>query len=237
MGIMVLFSCVSMKEKVPEFTVADYDAMEWREKKQYVEAIRQSEPDAVNVAIMEKAIIDPEILVVEAFLIAVKANRYQSYKEDMIHFLDHPNPFIRWRALCALQELKPSSEDLDSIVKHFNDKEWLVREEAFSLVKKFPEEKKAKKYYLTILLHLNETNPDVLSSVINTLKWYEDERTYSYLMQRSYYAKDEMVLIVIIRELAEFNSKSVEKRLLALHNSHPSLVVRNEAGRLLDKYF
>lgn len=234
----IFTSChTSIPKDEPVITFQKYSQMNWKEKIEYLKSLTIDPENKTHQKILDDARKDPEILIVESYLLCVSTNSLESEKKQLQPFIYHSNPIIRWRALNALGKLQSDRDDLKTIVSRFNDKEWLVRESAFRLVRKYIFEKKEKKYYLTILLHLNEKNPNVLREVIRTLKWYNDSRTYSYLLRRSYFTVTDLALIVIMQELVYYDTTTVEKRLQKINHSHKSLIVREEAARLLDWYF
>lgn len=230
-------SCRSTDEKEPVITFEKYKKMAWRNKIAFLTSLHIDETNPDYPRILQNAKKDDEILIVEAYIICVAANKIHSEKKTILSLIEHPNPIIRWRSLVALSHLESNDKDLNIISSYFDDKEWLVREEAFRSIRRYETEKEKKKYFLRILLHLNERNPDVLREIIRTLKWYDDPRTYSYLVRRSYFTKSDMALIVIMQELTDYNTKTVEKRLQRINHSHKSMIAREEAARLLDRYF
>lgn len=233
-----LWQCSStQKNKSIVLSDENFDELLWKSKVIYLESFTSVSPDEKEklIHLLKYAFSQKQKDVMMATADTIGNLKLHDLSNLLLNGLKHPNSMVRWHCLLALDKLPITPDNLKNVVSLTRDKEWLVRELAFKMIRKYEFEKTEKKYYYRVLTSLNDHNESVLKQIYQTLRWYDDRRTFSYVYQRSFRAKNTTELIFILRELGKYDSSTVKKRLYYLANNHQSSLVRNEAKKLLLK--
>lgn len=226
----------------PAITVEQYQKLSWDEKITFFESLNKS-PDGEKKKSIVKTKLPPQEVYNSAFRNPVSAvviaaidsideKSTPEFKPQFYQLLKHKNTVVRYKA-CRQIGAKPMDGDLPFLKISLSDADWMVRECGFELIRRYPEEKKNQTYYFTVVSHLDEINPQTLKEIYTTLKWYEDERSFSFMFKRLFFARTPSELIIIMRELAEFKNDTVRQRIWYLSQKHPDFFVREEAAQLL----
>jgi hypothetical protein len=230
--------------------VEEYQNLSWEKKIEFFESLggkndknnsKENDQDKntpgkiklPGIDIYNSAFQDPIPSVVLAALNSITGKQTVEFKPRFYQLLKHKNPVVRWKA-CQKISTVPVEEDLPWFSITFTDDDWMVKECVFSQIRSYAYEKDKKTYFFTIISHLDEKNPQTLKEIYQTLKWYNDERTFPYMYKRMFFAKDSSELIIIMREMASYKSEIVRQRILYLSKKYPDFFVREEAGKLLN---
>jgi len=242
LAVFLFLKCESTSVKKNEkykkqVTLQDYEKNTlWQEQAQFIEEKLKIPVTQEENLIYLKALSDNEAIVVEQALENISKYKIEKYKKQVILLLRHRSPKIRWQALNALVQFNKADVDVKFIAKLINDSDWLVREKALKMIRNYPKEKEKKNYYYTIIMLLSDKNPNVLKQIYETLGWYENPSSFSYLLKRSYFAKNTVEILLIMRELSKYKNHKVEWRLKKLAKSHSKAIIRNEAKKLLKTF-
>lgn len=220
----------------PKLSQDEFFELDWQRQVEYLETVTSSNLVRGDKEIISAALSDDDSAVVIAALETILRLELDDYLPKAAEFLTSDDPITRWRALLIVENMSSDISVLPSVIKLATDKEWLVREAAYRTVRKFRAERSNKAYFYTVLFHLNEKNPQVVAEIYRTLVWYDDETAWPYMMKRSYHCKSASELILVMRELARTKTRDAQVRLKTLTRSQ-SVIVRQEAGELLRKYF
>ena len=221
-----------IKQKIPVITEQQYKKFTWQEKATYFEGITEGKTQIPAKEIYNAALRETVPSVVIAAIGSISKGWLAEYRETLYTLLKYKNPVVRWKACKKITEI-PIEGDLPYLVALFSDKDWMVRECAFSQVRLYLSEREEKVYFFTIIASLNERNIQVIKEIYQTLKWYNDERTFTFMYKRMFHVASPQELIVIMRELAEYKNAMVKQRIWYFAKHHPDSLVREEATRLL----
>ena len=211
----------------------DYKQLSWEKKISFFETLDAVKKGLPSEDIYSNAFRDSTPSIVIASIKSIPDSLAGDYKAQLYLLLKNKNPVIRWNA-CQKISGFPLPEDLRFLSLLFSDEDWMVRECAFHHVRFHPEEKNKKTYFFVILSELDDKNPQVLKEIYQTLKWYEDERTFTFLYKRLFHVQGPSELIIIMREISVYKNPLVRQRITYLSKYHQDFFVREEANRLLN---
>lgn len=238
--LALVMSCRSSQrtdaQEQPKLSQDEFFELDWQRQVEYLESVTSSNLVRGDKEIISAALSDDDSAVVIAALETILRLELDDYLPKATEFLTSDDPITRWRALLIIESMSSDISILPSVIKLTTDPEWLVREAAYRTVRKYKAERGNKAYFYTVLFHLNEKNPQVVAEIYRTLVWYDDETAWPYMMKRSYHCKSASELILVMRELARTKTRDAQVRLKTLTRSQ-SVIVRQEAGELLRKYF
>lgn len=233
--------CSSTEKKEKKYSTVvlsqeDFDSFFWREKAIYIDhvtALTANKGKAFE-NLLRYAFLQNQTEVMISVTDAIARLKLENLHDLLFIGIRNPNSMLRWHSLKALAALPLWTQDISTIALLIKDKEWLVRETAFRMIRNYPSEKNKKEYYYDVLTSLNDGNEVVLKQIYTTLYWYDDKRTFPYIYQRSFRTHNQIELVFILRELVKYDSPTVRKRLYFLSQKHADRVVRNEAQKLLE---
>lgn len=217
-------------------TVEEFTLLDWQRQVEYLEQVQARGTKNDDEAILTTALSDDDSAVIVKSLEVVWQLSLKQYLPRATELLQNADPIIRWQALRVIEKLNGKEDLLPQVARLTADKEWLVREAAYRVLRKFSSERKKRTYFYTVLFRLNEKNPQVVAEIYRTLVWYDDESAWPYMIKRSYHCKSASELILVMRELAKTKTREVQVRLKTLTRSQ-SVIVRQEANELLREYF
>jgi len=237
--ILVLTAgCAGSRILRPAMKMEEYQSLSWDKKIEYFNSLKEKSKNVIEkfklpgAEIYASAFKDPIPAVVISALDSIDKKHTTAFKPQFYKLLLHKNPVVRWKA-CLQITSDPAAEDLPYFSIIFSDLDWMVKECAFGQIRLYREEKNKKSYFFTIVSHLDEKNPQVLKEIYQTLKWYDDVRTYPYMYKRMFLTTDSSELIIIMREMAAYKNYEVKQRLWYLSQKHRDFFVREEASNLL----
>ncbi|MCX7633164.1 MAG: hypothetical protein N2Z22_07525 [Turneriella sp.] len=237
--LALLLGCSSAQSKTnaePDLTVEEFRALVWQKKLEHLERMLARGMRGEDANILAVALEDGDaVITTKALEVALLQERgeHLALAEKL---LASNNPMVRWRAMLYLEKFSTDPALVHKIAARFDDREWLVREAAFRMLRRFPEEKKQRRYFYKVLFHLNEKNAQVVAEIYRTLVWYEDPSAWPYLIKRSYHCRSVSELLLVMEELARTKNREAQVRLKTLTRSQSGLV-RDAAKRLLETYF
>ena len=230
----MFLQCSAAKEQlIPAKTLSEPEFLKlnWQEKVLFIKNELNTRADSssslVKLALKDKPAIR------NAIMNKLASEENLEYKNMVLENIDSKDNTVRWRVLKYLEAFEPDANDVEFLAMRFNDNEWLVREAAFRILRRYQAEKEEKKVFFKVILSLNEKNSDVLREIYHTLRWYEDPRAFPYLYKRSYFASNTVELLYIMREMSHYKNDRVYRRLRQIERKHPKAMVRNTARQLL----
>lgn len=240
LGILSATGCRSVPgpngEQNRRLTLEEFVLLDWQRQVEYLEQVAYRGTRSDDDRIITYALTDDDSGVI---IKALEISHTLSLKEHLPRaeeLLQSNDAIIRWRALLLIEKLNGNEAVLPQVAKLTGDKEWLVRETAYRVLRTFSSERKKRTYFYTVLFRLNEKNPSVVAEIYRTLVWYDDESAWPYMIKRSYHCKSVSELILVMRELARTKNREAQVRLKTLTRSQ-SVIVRQEANDLLREYF
>lgn len=216
----------------PSVSVDDYQKYPWDKKITFFESLEKGREEYPSDEVYAGAFSDPVSGVVIAALNSLPDKKIKELKPRLYLLLKYKNPVVKWKA-CQKISSEPEDTDVPYIASVFSAEDWMVRECAFRSLRKYGSERKRKSYFFNVVSALFDVNPQVLKEVYKTLKWYRDPRAFSFMYKRLFHARNPAELIIIMRELAEYDNRSVYQRLIYLSIHHPDFYVRQEAKNIL----
>lgn len=230
-------SSLSQKEKSIVLSNEEFDQFLWQHKVIYLNSFYFVSHDKKEdlIKLLQYAFSQNNVNVIISVVNVIGNLQIEELRNLVLNGLRHPKAMVVFHSLVALEKLPLEKKDLSRIVHTFKNRDWMVKEQAFKMVRNYDFEKEQKKYYYAVLTSLGNANESVLKQLYKTLEWYNDKRTFSYVYQRSFRAKNSIELIFILRELSKYKTSTVKKRLYFLANKHPSSLVKDEARKLLLK--
>ena len=227
---------VTNGEQNKRLTLEEFVLLDWQRQVEYLEQVAVRGTRGDDDRIIAHALTDDDSGVIVK---ALEISHTLSLKEHLPRaeeLLQSTDAIIRWRALLLVEKLNGNEAVLPQVARLTGDKEWLVRETAYRVLRTFSSERKKRTYFYTVLFRLNEKNPSVIAEIYRTLVWYDDESAWPYMIKRSYHCKSASELILVMRELARTKTREAQVRLKTLTRSQ-SVIVRQEANDLLREYF
>jgi len=241
--VIIASGCSGVQIKKKYMDIKEYKLLSWEKKIDYFTSLEKNKSTENKLSKENKTVPGSELYkaafmdevsgVVIAALKSIPEGENPEYKAQFYVLLKHKNPVIRWQA-CQQISVNPSDDDLHYLSTTFSDSDWMVRECAFKNIRLYKNEKNKKQFLFPLLYQLNEKNPQTLKQVYKTLKWYEDDRVFTFIYKRLFHATDPSELIIIMREISEYKYDSVKQRLWYLSNKHSDFFVRDEAAKLLN---
>lgn len=230
-------SSLSQKEKSIVLSNEEFDQFLWQHKVIYLNSFYFVSDDKKEdlIKLLQYAFSQNNVNVIISVVNAIGNLQIEELRNLVLNGLRHPKAMVVFHSLMALEKLPLEKRDLSRIAHTFKNRDWMVKEQAFKMVRNYPFEKEQKKYYYAVLTSLSNANESVLKQIYKTLEWYNDKRTFSYIYQRSFRAKNSIELIFILRELSKYKISTVRKRLYFLANRHSNELVKSEARKLLLK--
>lgn len=240
LGIVSATGCRSVPDpnggQSRRLTLEEFALLDWQRQVEYLEQIAHRGTGGDDDRIIAHALADDDSGVIVKALEVSHSLSLKEYLPRAEELLQSNDAIIRWRALLLIEKLNDSEALLPQVAKLTGDKEWLVRETAYRVLRTFSSERKKRTYFYTVLFRLNEKNPSVVAEIYRTLVWYDDESAWPYMIKRSYHCKSASELILVMRELARTKTREAQVRLKTLTRSQ-SVIVRQEANELLREYF
>lgn len=217
-------------------SLEEFVLLDWQRQVEYLEEIGNRGTRGDDERIITHSLADEDSAVIVKALEICYTLSLQEHLPRAEELLQNSDAIIRWRALLLIEKLNRNEALLPQVARLTADKEWLVRETAYRVLRTFSSERKQRTYFYTVLFRLNEKNPSVVAEIYRTLVWYDDESAWPYMIKRSYHCKSVSELILVMRELARTKTREAQVRLKTLTRSQSALV-RQEAKRLLQEYF
>lgn len=217
-------------------TLEEFHTLDWQRQVETVEKMTLNSLDNIELSILSAAVSDDDSAVVVAALEAILRLDREDFLDRVLPLLSSTDPFIRWCALRVVEKFGRDDSLIPKIAALTADREWMVREVAYRTLRNFKSERKTRTYFYPVLLRLSEKNPQVVAEIYRTLIWYDDDSAWPYLMKRSYHCKSVSELVLVMRELARLKTRDAQVRIKTLARSQ-SVLIREEARRLLDQYF
>lgn len=223
-------------EQNRRLTLEEFVLLDWQRQVEYLEQVASRGTSGDDDRIVAYALTDDDTGVIVKALEVSHALSLKEHLPRAEELLLNNDAIIRWRALLLIEKLNGNEAVLPQVARLTGDKEWLVRETAYRVLRTFSSERKKRTYFYTVLFRLNEKNPSVVAEIYRTLVWYDDESAWPYMIKRSYHCKSASELILVMRELARTKNREAQVRLKTLTRSQ-SIIVRQEANDLLREYF
>jgi HEAT repeat protein len=217
-------------------TLEEFILLDWQRQVEYLEQIANRGTRGDDDRIITHSLADEDSAVIVKALEICHTLSLKEHLPRAEELLQNNDAIIRWRALLLIEKLNGDEAVLPQVARLTADKEWLVRETAYRVLRTFSSERKKRTYFYTVLFRLNEKNPSVVAEIYRTLVWYDDESAWPYMIKRSYHCKSASELILVMRELARTKTREAQVRLKTLTRSQ-SVIVRQEANDLLREYF
>ncbi|RME91114.1 MAG: hypothetical protein D6767_05730 [Candidatus Hydrogenedentota bacterium] len=232
---IVAFHCASPDKKKEErkSQIQNFDSLSFQEKIQFFKRAEAPPKTEQEKKIWLSALKSSDPLLLQAVLLAYSRFPQENARKPILKLIRIKRGITRYYALKALAALPAKQQDLPVVALALSDKDWLAKSMAIRLIRNYPQEKKEGKYYYRLLVMLKLHNPDVVRELYKTLKWYHRESTFGFLYKRSFHAKSNPELIFIMRELNAYPHRLVTIRLKQLAKYHKSLIVRENARKLL----
>lgn len=219
----------------PQLTLSEFKNLNWQQKCDYLQNNFNYNPLLESQPLIRAGLEDTEDKVIICTLRTKKKHEITGYRNELYLLSEHPDPMVRHLALVNLGFYQPEKADLEIIADRFSDSEWMVREEALRQVRRHPGEQSEKEIFYRVLVRLSEKNPNVIRELYHTLRWYDAERAYRFMLKRSYLAESDVELVFIMRELAATEKLSAYKRIRSIKNHSNSTVIKHEADKLLNR--